>query len=1005
MANTIKVMVFPLGGSLSAWLEEQCAQSEWVQVVMPAVPSEHRHVDGADHYIGLDQFCRQCLASEHTPLPATELDVQMAIWSSISILPEDGFLRPACQYPGNISSLSHTMNELARHQMTGTALLALAEAYPLASAKLNELARLAEELRRRLRSIGRVLQGDLWHMASDALENHPGNRSHNFYFLGFDRAPQAFRDLLEICAGSGDVRLLVEGDLDRPQLFGSLHSLLADLEGLPSVEVVPQPATLAQNAVQWLVQNLGVSHPELSCIPTAGQIIVVDAPSPLVEADMLARELLRRHRDGIDWSDMCVVLPNMQEALPGYELVLTRLGVPFQTHGGSLLDHPQVMLLMRLIASISTFNREDALQLLRMGVMQIDIYELERLRRASRESGVKSGLMLLQLPSDNDAPRWSDGLLLACQRLSSIVMQLQVITEPADLVDLLNHVAVELGFSEPEADEQTPVDRFVELASSFILSSGIEISELSQPLKQIIAFVSIPATPASNAVRIVSHLPVVSPEFSFLAMPSLLEGVMPGSSREDPLIGDDLRTAMAQLIHRRLPLSHESSDLDRLQFLRAIAHAPNAVWMSCPRMNGDREALPSYLLSAVLQMLPKGRYELHERRLHEASYPVTEMVAEADWHARLAERLYARDKEIRTELVTDELPLLTTLAKRAVNSCQDETKLWTEWSEWPQLPKLIPQASRPVRREFGVTELQQMMQCRYRHFARWQLGLRSSQVSAMSIQGRWVHEVLRTALQQHQNDVETLLKEVAEQLPADLHHGEQALLYEDTGAMCTQILDREQRVYAQFGLTPTLFEAAFGRGDDPEEPGVASMESMIKPLSLPLDEGHMRIAGRLDRVDVCPRTGLAVLIDYKRSVPRDWFDRIAQGEDIQMPIYISALQNLFSLKVGAVAIDSGKAEVRYRVLLQMNIDQEFQQRLWQRPEEGAASRVGNEMWWRLMYQNVASKLKQSASLLASGDILPVPGDWCAGCHYQHLCRTQQGANGPIHDGQRYPSFG
>ncbi len=929
----------------------------------------------------------------------------MALWGSVNKLDEQGYLRPACRHPGNISSLSQTMAELARHQIGASALLALAESYPHETTKLNELAKLLPELRRSLHRRSRVLAGDLWQMAAESIESAPQQLAGEVCFAGFERAPQAFINLVTACARHTTVRLLVEGDINRPEWYGSLQAFLSDLKLLPDLECIVQPDRLCETLSQWLVQSLG----QLGLVdvnpPNSGELVVVDAPSPIVEAEMLARELCRRNREGLSWSDICVVIPNLKDAQASYELALSRLNIPYQLSGSSLLDHPHVRFLMLISQSLNSFDRDDALHLLRQGTLQIDIYEIERLRRSARDAGTKSGLMLLQLPSSTSEPQWSDSMITACQRLSEQIIRLQSASEPGELDALLRQVAEQWSLSNDEPGENSPVDVYLDVFSQLLNETELELHEIYQPLTQVISLLNNPTVPTSDVVQLVSHMSGLSRSYPFVAITSLVEGVMPHSSREHPLISDELRESIAQLIHRRMPLSHESSDHDRLQFLRAVSSSSQTLWMSFSRTMGDREALPSYLLSSVLKILPKDRYDLVERRLHETSYAVTELVTEADCHLRLAERLFSREREIRLNLPADELPLLCSLAKRAVKVEGELTRLWTEWERWPVLPKLMPQASRPVRREFGVSELQQLMQCRFRHYARWLLGLHPADISAMSIQGRWVHDVLRNAVQQNQYDVDTLLKEVAEQLPADLHRGEQTLLYEDTGTMCISILDREQRIYSQFGLTPTLFEAAFGRGDDPDDLSHAASTEDVKPLSLPLDEGHLRIAGRLDRVDVCPKTGLAVLVDYKRSVPRDWFDRIAQGEDIQLPIYISALQNLFNMKVGAVTIDSGKADVRYRVLLQMNIDQEFQQRLWQRPEEGAAARVGNDMWWRLMYQNVASKLKQSAVFLASGDILPVPGDWCAGCYYQHLCRTTQGANGAVHDGERYPVFG
>jgi len=91
------------------------------------------------------------------------------------------------------------------------------------------------------------------------------------------------------------------------------------------------------------------------------------------------------------------------------------------------------------------------------------------------------------------------------------------------------------------------------------------------------------------------------------------------------------------------------------------------------------------------------------------------------------------------------------------------------------------------------------------------------------------------------------------------------------------------------GIRPAYFELAFGRASQASDPS-----SSPEYLKLERTDGTETalFQGQIDRVDVNERAGVAVAYDYKLSQGAKRED-VAAGRQIQIPIYLAALEQLF----------------------------------------------------------------------------------------------------------------
>jgi len=108
---------------------------------------------------------------------------------------------------------------------------------------------------------------------------------------------------------------------------------------------------------------------------------------------------------------------------------------------------------------------------------------------------------------------------------------------------------------------------------------------------------------------------------------------------------------------------------------------------------------------------------------------------------------------------------------------------------------------------------------------------------------------------------------------------EQVLLYE---------LRLQERTRPR-GILPTYFELAFGRASQASDP--SSSPEYLK-LERPNSTETALIQGQIDRVDVNPRAREAVAYDYKMSFGAK-LDDIESGRQVQIPIYLAALEQIF----------------------------------------------------------------------------------------------------------------
>ncbi len=204
--------------------------------------------------------------------------------------------------------------------------------------------------------------------------------------------------------------------------------------------------------------------------------------------------------------------------------------------------------------------------------------------------------------------------------------------------------------------------------------------------------------------------------------------------------------------------------------------------------------------------------------------------------------------------------------------------------------------------------------CAYRFFANRVLRLEPRSEAALDLTaldaGKLLHDILRRFFEKHRRDylpsrdARDLRRELAQTADQVFDEHERLVpplnprIWEIDREIRKLILDqvllyelRLQERAARHGIRPAYFELAFGRASQAAD--AASLPDYLK-----LERGGggaaetALVQGQIDRVDTSEEERVAVAYDYKLSYGAK-LDDIESGRQVQIPIYLAALEQLF----------------------------------------------------------------------------------------------------------------
>ncbi len=923
-------------------------------------------------------------------------------------------LERALQREGILTLLSAWVRELARERISPEALELLAQ-HGSDSERLTALAQVWRRYRDLLGREGWHEEEDIYAVAARACRERRSDLRlpSTVYLDGFSRFSRSEVELLRALAEARcEVVVTLCWEAGRDVLFESTSATLEMLR--EHFEVLHEHLSSGRvahiaPAITHIAEHLFSASAQVLTANGTPEVEIWEAPHLLAETEMVAREIVRLHREGVAWGDMAVLCRDLASVLPNLQGVFEQFGVPTQSFEMHMLaEHPLVRALIGFMQiHDNDYPRDALISWLKNGYLPVDILEVDRLRRLAVRRAVRSGASgWLRLAEELE----QEGSAVV-PLLRAVIQHTQSLAQATSASQWLKTFqtglsAMSFGMNcDTEANDVLTQAMEVAQQVAFLLDreGGGDPKHWAEAVIQ--AWAVTPqkrATAPRNAVWLLeaSRSRPLQPRVAFVM--GMQESRFPRRITEDAFLRDEDRLFLNQRTGCDLPLTTDASAMERLIFYQAATCARKRVVFTYSRTEGDHDVQPSFYLRSLRELFQQRSIVQRSVRLSDITAPLSQALDEQDIERTLVDSVFDRNPHTRRPMDDEERRLTAETLAMWLRDKPERCVRWWRWRTLPPLPQLSVGVRQANTRAYSATELEELQRCPFRHFVRWELKLRPDRVHYTAGQGRWLHAVLHRRHRQPEQPLEEALQEVVQQHPVDRPLGERHLLMQQVEELLRSVVKREETVYSAFGLQTRYTEATFGPAlDENDEPA----EGAFPALRLTLPDGErMHICGRIDRVDVFPENGMAVLLDYKRDLPDTWWQNIQAGEDFQTVLYVAALRQVWKLTPAAVALDSAMGEKRCRIVFLDSCPSELLQRLNPQPNEGygVVQRVQIERWSSIE-RSTARKIGYLLNRLRRGDIIPTPGEHCQVCEYGGLCRVVMSAGGrPVHDGEPYP---
>jgi len=791
--------------------------------------------------------------------------------------------------------------------------------------------------------------------ALDALRAAPGRwGSEPVFFYGFDDLHPLQRDAVETLSRVVGVEVMVsltyepghEALKARAELVQELRPLAQQVIELPAVDEYYEPQSRV--ALHHIERSLFEPAPDELPVDPGAAVRLLEGAGELAEAELVAAEVIGLLRDGVPGEEIAVVYRSLANAAPVVTATFQQYGIPVAVDRQVRFGH--------------TALGRSLLALARCALLPVDEATTQDVLDYLRSPG------LLERPEVVDgleAKVRRQGLKTAAQARAQLAFELNEIdalraaVKPA--AELARHgrrllaaphrgLAAVLG-AEEQLDARALAAMLRALSELEELSEALRGRELIELLETVEVRVSASAT--DGAVVVTEPLAIRARRFRAVFVCGLQEGAFPRTPSPEPFLSDERRRELAASSGLRLRPRDDGLERERYLFYAAVSRASEHLFLSY--RSSDEEGnleLPSPFIADVAELLVPAWPERRRRRLlGDLVWPAAEApTARECARTRAADAAPAAGDPPAPERLLSAIALAHVRHTEVLSAGALET-----YADCP-VKWLVERELRPDRLE---PEPEPMARGSYMHDVLerllGQLGRALTPESlpeALRILDGVVAEV---APQIAPGRPERLRRAVAEAIAADLR----------------RYLEHEAATGS--GWDPQSLELRFGfEGEQDSLP------------ALELGEGSERVAvrGAIDRVDVDPAGGRAVVRDYKSGSarPDQQGGRWTRDRKLQVALYMLAVRDLLGLEpVAGLYQPLGGRDLRARGLF-----------LEGAPVGGEL--VGNDgrdaEGLAAELEDASSRAIALAARLRAGQLTPSP-ETCSrdGCRYPGICRV------------------
>ncbi len=494
-----------------------------------------------------------------------------------------------------------------------------------------------------------------------------------------------------------------------------------------------------------------------------------------------------------------------------------------------------------------------------------------------------------------------------------------------------------------------------------------------------------------EVVNVINVLEARQWEMPVVFVGGLLEKEFPRQVREDLFLKDYYRKKLNATGNITLREASEQMGEERYLFYIAVTRAKEMLYLSYPSANSNGNlTLPSFFLSDTQKLFPEETVQgiTIRRNLSKVIPEPEEIITSTDsknfvyyhlntpyvskgeqYEKAIALWLYNNSTENKPSL-REELCTLTTLIDSYNN-------LKLKLSDKKIVKKISETSTR-----FSPTKLKDYAQCPYKYFGRSTLKLRQAIPKSMDhlMQGTIIHKVLEEYFRDtgESKDITGIFDDVFKQKTRGMVTGFDELKARNemlNTLLAFEAMEKESNLPT---FKPSMFEAKFGD----EETETLKIVNVVKDC--------IEISGKIDRVDVSEVDGekVGIIIDYKFGQTEFNKTELEEGLDLQLPIYILALRDLFGVVPIAAEFYALKTSRKTGIYNEELIDN---LKLNIKPAKKSLS-VDNKEFNKLLKDAENHILKFSREIRKGRiELAPANIDFCGegNCDFANVCRIDK----------------
>ena len=870
------------------------------------------------------------------PLNESEKDL---VLSSILKDGNTGYFSEVSDYAGFKSAFLNFVREIKENSLDPPAFndvlktVQTGKKHSPVNLKCNELVTLYDRYQQALNKNDRIDKEDLLAQAQSHLNKNTLSEVELLLVDGFhDYTQLELKFLAKLTALVPNVYITLPHQTSGPvpPAFRVSHKTYARLAGLGLQELrLDESKRTTSQMLRHIEANI-FTQPDEQVMPDSSRSLQITAAANMQdEIEQIARRIRKlTYEHGYSFSQIAVVFRNIEKYQDLVEDTFTKFSIPVRIYGKKpLKENPLIKAIMNTISIFTDKWRDESVWKVLKSNTGIDINLINTLEHEYLKKGkIDDYNKWLELTSDSELEpvnkllKQLKGIFRTMEGRHTFSHYCDCI---ADIVNLFYKTSFtlpmkpidEVSVNTTEGDHNREIIDLMksdagalrELLSLLNNSAmgelsgdtgGITVDKFIHILESQVNLTSYKKTDRrKEVVNVINVLEARQWEIPVIFVGGLLEKEFPKQIHEDLFLKDYYRSGLNATGKIVLREACEQMDEERYLFYIAITRAKERLYLSYPSANSNGNlTLPSFFLTDIQKLFSDEILQgmTTNRNLSSITPEPEEIIDSTDSKSFVYYHL-------NTPYVPKREQYEKNIALWLYNNMEGENSLREDLCTLTALigsynnlklkisdKRIIKQINETGTR-FSPTKLKDYAQCPYKYFGRSTLKLKQALPKSMDLlmQGVIIHKVLEEYFKETQ-DVKTITKifdDVLTQETRGMIMGFEELKIKNEMLKTLLEFVSEEEKSNSTTFKPSLFETKFG--DD--ELGTLKIGDGEK--------GSIEISGKIDRVDIYEANGekIGVIIDYKYGQTEFKKTDLEEGLDLQLPIYLLALRDVFKI--------------------------------------------------------------------------------------------------------------